>query len=721
MDLLDPVLVTPSLNMSDDFLSLNVKPHVIEDLGVNLYTSLSKALVEFIANAHDADATYAKIVMNSTAIKKAREVARQTWELGRTKGIYPDGADSLERMRLEGVSIIIEDDGNGMTRGELQEKFLDVGRRRRGEDVRQRSPGNRVIMGRKGLGKLAGFGIAHKMVVTSKSTDNSEDEAWEISLDFDQMMGAPSTGEIKIPIRRISSDEWNGSKDGGTVITLSKLTYSGTAGAQTAAINNVAEYFRMVNVDEFAIWNVDGPDEDVIDAEKRTYIYGYPDPEEEDYEKLSTVSIQLGDGATYPVSFRIRFTPPKGQLKDRERGIRVYAHGRLAAAPSLFDVKSSANGYKYTSYMDGVCVADFIDEQPIDYIATDRQGLRWETQFLKPLQTYFQEAITNALNEFAKSRDESADKEVRSDLFTKKTIDEAKLPKHRAELAYRIAVVLAKASGDRTKAPYYQQALPLVVKGIGKGDILDTMASLAGVDLPDLSSVISEITELTKQEFGDFLSFVQGRLDGIMALKKICKDQNFRKSNNEKELQKLFEANPWLIDPTFFQFLSADQQRSVVNIKLAERLKIGNHVPDGYDPSVPDEKDEEGLNRRPDLVFLLNNDALGRIVIVELKAPNTSLHHDHLIQLQNYIRMTEEWLEEKYRDKKYNVTGMLIGCRNPDSQASKVKQLRYAENKRTDGENWNVYDVFDVLNRSEDAHRELVEIYDNADGAVKQP
>ena len=84
--------------------------------------------------------------------------------------------------------------------------------------------------------------------------------------------------------------------------------------------------------------------------------------------------------------YRLRFRPPKNQLPAKARGVRVYAHHRLASVPDLLDVKSSAHGFQYTSYLDGIVVANFIDEQPTDYISTHRQNLRWETPILSRSQ-----------------------------------------------------------------------------------------------------------------------------------------------------------------------------------------------------------------------------------------------------------------------------------------------------------------------------------------------
>ena len=52
----------------NNFLKLEVAPHIVQDLGLNLYTSLPRVLVEFIANAHDADSPFAKINIDVSRI-----------------------------------------------------------------------------------------------------------------------------------------------------------------------------------------------------------------------------------------------------------------------------------------------------------------------------------------------------------------------------------------------------------------------------------------------------------------------------------------------------------------------------------------------------------------------------------------------------------------------------------------------------------------------------
>jgi hypothetical protein len=42
-------------------LKFKVAPHIVEDLGLNLYTTLPRVLVEFVANAYDAVSPFARI------------------------------------------------------------------------------------------------------------------------------------------------------------------------------------------------------------------------------------------------------------------------------------------------------------------------------------------------------------------------------------------------------------------------------------------------------------------------------------------------------------------------------------------------------------------------------------------------------------------------------------------------------------------------------------
>ena len=57
-------------------LKFKVAPHLVQDLGLNLYTNLAKVLVEFIANAYDADSQSANILMDFDDIEYQRTILK---------------------------------------------------------------------------------------------------------------------------------------------------------------------------------------------------------------------------------------------------------------------------------------------------------------------------------------------------------------------------------------------------------------------------------------------------------------------------------------------------------------------------------------------------------------------------------------------------------------------------------------------------------------------
>ena len=160
-----------------EYLRFSFAPHVLEDLGVNLYTSVAKALVEFVANAHDADADWVDTRFDEAKIKHARDIRKANFDLEKSKVVKDEALDAqplAERSLPHDIEIVIEDNGVGMSRSDLENKFLVIGRRRRKDQEKTaRTDKQRIIMGRKGLGKLAGFGIAHRVEVTSKVESQS--------------------------------------------------------------------------------------------------------------------------------------------------------------------------------------------------------------------------------------------------------------------------------------------------------------------------------------------------------------------------------------------------------------------------------------------------------------------------------------------------------------------------------------------------------------------
>src|SRR5229473_6518354 len=139
-----PQVLLPGRN--PDELVLNFAGNIVKHLGVQMYAGRPvPAIAELISNAWDADATEVDV----------RLPLDKPW----------DPAD-------QGQFIEVSDNGNGMTWEMVRDAYLDVGRDRREVEQTDRSPGGRLLQGRKGVVKLAGFGIADVVEVQTVHKDN---------------------------------------------------------------------------------------------------------------------------------------------------------------------------------------------------------------------------------------------------------------------------------------------------------------------------------------------------------------------------------------------------------------------------------------------------------------------------------------------------------------------------------------------------------------------
>ena len=116
--------------------SFNISLSVLNHLGRGLYRNFITVLGEAISNSWDAD-------------------AKNVW-------IYID---------KENQSFVIKDDGVGMNEEDFQGKFLKIGYSKR-QGGRNKSPGNRAYIGRKGIGKLALLSCSNKISVLTKKRNS---------------------------------------------------------------------------------------------------------------------------------------------------------------------------------------------------------------------------------------------------------------------------------------------------------------------------------------------------------------------------------------------------------------------------------------------------------------------------------------------------------------------------------------------------------------------
>lgn len=120
-------------------LSFNPRARLIRTIGDKLITGPEAAVIELVKNAHDADASYVKITFVPPLNRKG--------------------------------SIIIEDDGHGMTLDVIENKWMEPAT----EDklIRKSSPKYRPLLGSKGIGRFATAKLGSNLELETTAYDPS--------------------------------------------------------------------------------------------------------------------------------------------------------------------------------------------------------------------------------------------------------------------------------------------------------------------------------------------------------------------------------------------------------------------------------------------------------------------------------------------------------------------------------------------------------------------
>lgn len=335
-------------------LVMSFDPHTIEHLGVKMYSVLPNAIAELIANAYDADASNVRIELADINGEK---------------------------------SISIVDDGVGMSFDEINEKFLRIGRRRREEDNGKSPSGKRKVTGRKGLGKLAFFGIGN--TISIQTVQNGKCVFFEMK--WDELTEIKSSSEYK-PHFKISDCN----DKSGTRIILKNLKRKSAFDKKALAVS-LSKLFNFFDntFNVFIALNGDKPLK--IDNDLK-------------YENLcAQIEWILPDKITKNFSYfedhliSGKIIATEKPLKPGLRGITLFAHGRLVNAPEFFGVGESSHGY---SYLTGWLNVDFVDESPEDVISTDRQSLSWDLPETEQLRKELQNLLRIVEKEWRKKRKE---------------------------------------------------------------------------------------------------------------------------------------------------------------------------------------------------------------------------------------------------------------------------------------------------------------------------
>lgn len=342
---------------TEEKLQLRFDPRTIEHLGIKMYSRLPYALAELVANAYDAGAETVNIKL------------------------YDNDANNKR--------IVISDDGDGMSYQEVNDNFLIIGRKRRESDEKRENSKGRKITGKKGVGKLALFGIGQTIKI--ETTRESEKSKTVFIMDWEDIL-RESSGTYYPKTEFVEKSDLN---EKGTVITLSNLSRA-TNFDVTATATSLAKLFNWFDVG-FNI-NISCNDDTPITLTRELIYEGINKEFEWDVEDIVS---QVNNEYKFKSELKGKIISSKKPIKADLRGITLYVNGRLANVPGFFGVSEAGHTF---SYLSGWIDADFLDECDKDLISTDRQSLSWDLPEAEELQMFLQRIVRFLVNDWSSKR-----------------------------------------------------------------------------------------------------------------------------------------------------------------------------------------------------------------------------------------------------------------------------------------------------------------------------
>ena len=627
---------------------MTISRMTVDKLGVKLYDRVSAVIAELVANAYDADATTVTIEA----------------PMGQFLATIQQGA-----VKDSGYRIVVTDDGGGMEPDEINAFYLKVGGERRKDPKRgdKSKRFSRRVMGRKGVGKLAPFGICGKIEVISSGgpivsgidAQGNESSGYrtahlilqrsEIMTDADTNyepdigplddVVRPTTGTTLVMtdfIRRqvpdtasfgrqiaqrfgVSSADWS-------VFLVDSLKTPGSAEHRTVV--GAFDIATMVNT----LVRFEGNDSESVPLVQATNFKvigpdGLPPP-----------GVQAGfahtDGRFYPVTGWVAYAR-ESYRDDLMAGVRIYCRGKIAAQTNVFNRKSGFTGeYQVRSYLVGELHADWLDEGE-DLIQTDRRDILWSDDLGHAFELWGQ-GVVQLLGNLSREPLKKKAWEEFLDVGDVNARIEAAFPglkwKDVRETTLRIAKLLGERLRDgEVQDPEHVESLVQLSLMLGPhvqlDDALREAAEEDGAPLAVVNRILRTARVAELSSYGMIAERRVQVIEKMISLKDVPETL-------EQALQETLQEAPWLINPQWSP-ITANQSLSTLKIEFEKFFKEET----GEDISL---EDFETSNKRPD--FVLSSQDFG-LQIIEIKRPKHKITNVEWDRVQLYIDVMTRFLK----------------------------------------------------------------------------
>lgn len=612
---------------------LQYSHNIIEHLGLKLYQNKpTNVIAELVSNSWDALANTVNIDL----------ISKQGTPIG----------------------ILVSDDGLGMTSEEIINNWLVIAKTKQGSrekiDKSSRKP-----MGRKGIGKLAPFGVAKQVELitlkngklnwlslnykhlTAQTNQDKPFEIYEPTVYFDDctnftienseiaLQKVTEHEELRNKIKTRIADLLEATK--GTIIighdlsltrVLTTETLKKSLGRRFTITLNDPEFQVFINDDLleeqdcFPEWGLRIPQVGKI-TEKIPF--KYTNANNEEVTELKEIKYWVGfvDSATW---------------SQEEAGIGIFAHGKLAQdRPFFFKLKGSEI---FTRYMYGVIEADWIDEFKDDIISTDRTTLNWEYPGFESFLNWGATETRKFINQFLVYRKANALQEIEKlvEVTLKDKTDYHLTPNEQTHLTSLLADVTPNVDlTEEDKIHFIEVAAKAWVHEPARRLIKNLWNETSQFDPNQFPLIVDKLVQELVPEGLSLGVMFSLRIYALTQL------EHRIMVGNETQLQHLIEEFPWILHTNYEKFSARSSLKKIVNeAKETGRWQF-------RDAAVATPNDY----KQPDVVFL--GDAEDKnIIVVELKGPDATVAWLEFNQLQSYM----QYFQSRFPNA--NVTGYLI-------------------------------------------------------------
>lgn len=504
------------------------------------YSSSERALKELVDNAWDADAEQISIELPKP---------------------------------MSGAPIVIKDDGSGMTKEELHRHYLSIAADRRSRRGERTAGKNRLVKGRKGIGKFAGLMAAAVMTLETRARGH----LCRITLRLDELSQVEDIEQLNIELH----SEPCGPELHGTTITLSNL-HQGLAYPDANQLRQILlqDYGRQ---DDFSIM-VDGKRLDVDD------VSGNYSEHEQNLPNAGRV--------------KLRFAISDGKSGLRQPGITLRVDGKAVGRPGFFGLDRRDDfPLKLLRKLYGEVEANGLR----DHITAGWDAAVENSELLIEVEGYVQPILRDAYEQQYRREIQLAQARLQRTILSRLSA----LPEHKRIFADRaIKRILDKYYGEPESK--VESVVNVLLEAMESSDYRILLEHISDATRGDVAGIAERLDEFGLAEMAFLVQQASARKVFLDQLEVLARDA----ATTEVILHKALEKNLWVFGPEYSLFSSNKTLRRQVEDILGK--------------SYTGDK----AHKRPDL--LLNENLSGEYLLIEFKRPSHALNYGDYSQAISY-------------------------------------------------------------------------------------